>query len=85
MTSYVPLPFGATVEVESQPASRIPSWWRSSRDDESVRLTLRVPRTLERGIRSSAALAGTTPEAWLSEAIARSIDPRTRGVAGSAS
>jgi hypothetical protein len=76
MTSYVRLPFGAAVEVEDDRAPRIPSWWRTSRNDENVRLTLRVPQTLERSIRSSAALAGTTPEAWLSDAIKRSLDPR---------
>jgi hypothetical protein len=77
MTSYVPLPFGSYVQVEDDRTPKIPSWWRSRRDDdESVRLTLRVPRALERGIRSSAALAGKSPEAWLAETLDRSIDPR---------
>jgi hypothetical protein len=81
MTSYVPLPFGAAVEVAPDRAPRIPAWWRSSRSDDTVRLTLSVPPALERGIRGSADLAGTTPEAWLADAIARSIDPRVAGPA----
>ncbi len=46
--------------------------------ERRARITFRLPRSLKGGVEASAALEGLSVDAWVTRALARSIDPRAR-------
>ena len=71
-----PLPFGHLEWRDPADDSRQLAPARRRADTTTTRVAIRIPATLKARIEASAELEGVAPSAWITRALARSVDPR---------